>query len=227
MTKWTGRLRRLASKQEAEKRSPEDVSSDDTYSEGQQYIDRVRDKMSRLVEDFAQGRVNRAQFEELYAHYQKERAAIEKIITHRPDTDAWRMAVTEGESIMIRRRLATRVLGYAVYTNKDQATLRVYGEFNSLKEKWISPLLDKVQGVASAPFVASSFDTGSEGAACLCAVPGEFTTLTVLFTKEPARIQLQLLEDLHRHFERANYRLLARSLDKADDLVFPYAAAFE
>jgi hypothetical protein len=35
-------------------------------------------------------------------------------------------------------------------------------------------------------------------------VPGEHTTLIVLFSIEPARLQLELLEQLHRHFERAN-----------------------
>jgi hypothetical protein len=35
------------------------------------------------------------------------------------------------------------------------------------------------------------------------------------------------LEDLHRHFEQANDRILARPQYKASDLVFPYAAAFE
>jgi hypothetical protein len=240
MTKWTGRLKQLStgrlrdlvsSQQSAEEESLDladgDVNDDGLDSEGWEYINRIREKLSGLVEDLTQGRINRAQFEELYAHYQKERKSVEKLMALRPSSDAWRMAVTEGESIMIRRRLAARVLGYAVYTNKDLAALRVYGEFDSLKEKWVSPLLDRVRSVASKPFVVGTFNTGSKDAACLCAVPGEFTTLIVLFTMEPARVQLQLLEDLHRHFEQANYRALARSLYKVSDLVFPYAAAFE
>jgi hypothetical protein len=225
MTKWTGRLKQLStgrlrdlvsSQQSAEEESLDladgDVNDDGLDSEGWEYINRIREKLSGLVEDLTQGRINRAQFEELYAHYQKERKSVEKLMALRPSSDAWRMAVTEGESIMIRRRLAARVLGYAVYTNKD---------------KWVSPLLDRVRSVASKPFVVGTFNTGSKDAACLCAVPGEFTTLIVLFTMEPARVQLQLLEDLHRHFEQANYRALARSLYKVSDLVFPYAAAFE
>jgi hypothetical protein len=183
-----------------------------------------------LVEDFANGRLNRAQFDELYAHYQNERKAVEQLITARPGSDAWRMAVREGQSINIRRRLAARVVGYAVYSNHDEMPLRVYGEFASLNEKWVSPLLSRVK--SSQLFVVDRFDTGSEEPSCLCAVSGQFTTLLVLFTVEPARVQLQSLEDLHGHFEQANYRILLRSTQakthaSVADLVFPYAAAFE
>jgi hypothetical protein len=171
--------------------------------------------------------VNRAQFEELYAHYQSERSAVERLMTSQPSGDAWRMAVTEGQSINIRRRLAARVLGYAVFTNADETPLRVYGEFATLDDKWVSPLLTKVQ--TNNLFVVGSFDTGSDEATSLCAVSGQFSTLLVLFSTEPARIQLQSLEDLHCHFEQANYRFLSRkdAQVRINDLVFPYAAAFE
>jgi len=227
MTKWTGRLRQLLDDQEEKPSEALEHSeaTDDEKNEGWEYLDRIRGKLSDLVQDFARGWVNHAQFEELYAHYQKEREAVEKLITMRPSSDAWRVAVTEGHSVNIRRRLAARVLGYAVYADRDQTPLRVYGEFASLDEKWISPLLSKVRSEANEPFIASSFNTGSEDAPRLCSVSGQFTTLLVLFTNEPARVQIQLLEDLHVHFEQANERALTR--DKLDNLVFPYAAAFE
>jgi len=181
--------------------------------------------LHNLVEDYARGWVNQAQFEELYAHYQKEREAVARLIAFQPSSDAWRMAVTEGHSVNIRRRLAARVLGYAVFTNHNCKPLRLYGEFTSLDERWIGPLLDKVREQVEQTFVTSSFETKSEDAASLCAVLGQFTTLLALFTAEPARVQIQLLEDLHCHFEQANARMLSRQ--KYDNLVFPYAAAFE
>jgi hypothetical protein len=231
--KWTGRLRQLMSGQQQEQRSaaPRVDKTDESDNEGWQYINHVRAKLDKLVEDFAKGRVNRAQFEELYTHYQEERKTVERLMTSRPSSDAWRLAVTEGQSVNIRRRLAARVLGYAVYASQDEMPLRVYGEFSSLDEKWISPLLDKVR--SDKLFTVGSFDTGSEGASCLCAVSGQFTILLVLFTNEPARVQLQSLEDLHSHFERANSRILSRYAEpqskpiQVQDLVFPYAAVFE
>jgi hypothetical protein len=40
-------------------------------------------------------------------------------------------------------------------------------------------------------------------------VPGYHTTLMVLFSVEPARVQLTLIEDLHRDFEVANRATLS------------------
>ena len=232
MAKWTGRLRLLVGSQQPKSREnhlPDPgIDDDSTEDEGWKYLNRVRDKLSKLVEDFANGRVNRAQFEELYAHYQNERSAVERLMTSGPSSDAWRMAVTEGQSINIRRRLAARVLGYAVFSSQQETPLRVYGEFASLDNKWVSPLLAKVKN--NKLFVVGRFETGRDEATCLCAVSGEFTTLLVLFSTEPARVQMQSLEDLHCHFELANHRVLSKCDGqpvRIGDLVFPYAAAFE
>ena len=78
--KWTGRLRQLMSGQQQEQQptapAPRDDRSDESDNEGWQYINYVRSKLDKLVEDFAKGRVNRAQFEELYTHYQEERKVV-------------------------------------------------------------------------------------------------------------------------------------------------------
>ena len=232
MAKWTGLLRQLLSQEEpsSSSRPGKETAGDKagglvTEQEGLEYLNKVREKLHQLVEDYSKGWLNQAQFEELYAHYQRERDAVARLITMSPASDAWRMAVTEGQSIVIRRRLAARVLGYAVYVNETEKPLRLYGEFNSLQEKWVKPLLSKIHREVTDSFVTVTFETGSEDAAYLCAVLGQYTTLLVLFTKAPARVQTQQLEDLHHHFEQANERFLARA--RYDNLVFPYAAAFE
>jgi len=226
MTKWTGRLRQLGKGESDDSSdSSHTDTQDDASHEGSAYLERVREKLHTLVKDYARGWVNQSQFEELYTHYQKERDAIARLITSQPSSDAWRLAVTEGHSVNIRRRLAARVLGYAVFTNREQKPLRLFGEFTSLDERWIGPLLARVREQVRQTFVTSSFETKTRDAASLCAVLGQFTTLFVLFTTDPARVQIQLLEDLHSHFEQANGRLLSK--EKWDGLVFPYAAAFE
>jgi hypothetical protein len=234
MTKWPGQLKKLTRRQHGVPSSDAaDVHTNGELSnEGRKYLDRVRGKMTKLVDDFSNGRVNRAQFEELYAHYQKERKAVETLITSQPSSDAWRMAVTEGQSINIRRRLAARVLGYAVFVLETETPLRVYGEFATLHDRWISPMLAKVRRETKTLYQVGTFETGGDEAVCLSAVPGRFTTLLVLYSNEPARVQIQSMEDLHRHFEQANHRILARwnhpgTQVEPSALVFPYAAAFE
>ena len=64
--------------------------------------------------------------------------------------------------------------------------------------------------------------TAIEGGRWLCFVPGEFTTMLAVFTTEPAAKQLEFLEELHRVFERANQRLLARRPVEPATLLFPH-----
>jgi len=78
-------LRRLFGQKEEERpREPHpapELSADEAALEkALAYLEEVRQKMERLAEDFATGRVNATQFQELYAHYQQERKTIEEII---------------------------------------------------------------------------------------------------------------------------------------------------
>ena len=56
---------------------------------------------------------------------------------------------------------------------------------------------------------------------CLSGLVG-LTTLLAVFTGEPARKQLQFLEQLHGHFEQANRRHLAQSPVESAALIFPH-----
>ncbi len=206
-----------------------DLSLDRTpIAEAQVYLKRVRHKMEKLVQDFVQGQVNRLQFEELYAHYQEERNTIQNLITSHPQSGAWRMAVTEGESLMIRRRNAARALNYAVYNNTSREAIRLYGELSPYNRAKILSVLNGVSESNVEPGKAEAICLGiGEEGEWLCYVNGEYSTLIVFFNREPARVQLELLEDLHAHFEQANGRILSRPRYNISDLVFPYAAAFE
>lgn len=208
---------------------PKEMSLDPTpIAEAEAYLKRVRQKMEKLVRDFVQGQVNRLQFEELYAHYQEERNTIQNLITSHPQTGAWRMAVTEGESLMIRRRNAARALNYVVYDNRTKEAIRLYGELTPYNRAKILSVLNSVNEgqVQAGKAEAVRLGLGEDGE-WLCYVAGEYSTLIVFFNREPARVQLELLEDLHAHFEQANGRIMARVHYESNSLVFPYAAAFE
>lgn len=196
-------------------------------AEARGYVEELRQKMERLSEDFAQGRVNTTQFQELYAHYQQERQAIEETLQETPGAASWRATVSaaEGESTIIRRRHAARILGYAIYLNDGDAPLRAIGKYD-MDDPLISSMMeslpasgeeepDKLRGVEL------------EDGRWVGFVPGQYTTLVVLFSVEPARTQLGLLRDLQSHFERANQERLARGVHDPSKLVFPHAAAFE
>ena len=190
------------------------------------YLGLVSDKMMALAEDFAQGRVNRTQFEELYRHYIHEREAVQTLVEARPGSPAWKNVVTAGESMLIRRKHAALPLGYAVYLNVNSALLRSVGDFHIDPAVLVS-MLSAYRSATAEIFGSGIKSSQIEGGRWLCFVPGMYTTLLVVFSVEPARMQMELLEQLHAHFERANRPAFEAGLPDAARLVYPHAAAFE
>ena len=180
-----------------------------TVSDARQYLQELRSKMARLAEDFAQGSLNRAQFQEIYAHYQRQRVNIERAMYDMPGSDAWRGVVSTGLTSMLRQRNAAQVLSYSIYDNSTSLPLASAGEFK-IDTGLLVPMLSSFRSATREIFGAGMRSTEIEGGRWLCFVPGRFTTLFVLFSVEPARIQLTLIEDLHRDFETANASALAR-----------------
>lgn len=217
---------RPASEPAASKGASAETTLVGSTREGADYLKNVSDKMMKLADDFADGRVNRAQFEQLYRHYMEERATIEKIMQMHPGSPAWKGAVTEGESMLIRRRHAAQPLGYAIYLNASSMPLRSVGEFR-IDSALLVPMLSSFRSATAEIFGSGLKSSEIEGGRWLCFVPGFYTTLIVLFSIEPARLQLEMLEQLHRHFERANRPMFEAGLPDATKLVYPHAAAFE
>ncbi len=194
--------------------------------EGENYLRAVSDKMMKLAEDFALGRVNRTQFEELYRHYVEERATIEKLMQMQPGSPAWKGAVTEGESVLIKRKHAAQPLGYAIYLNVNSLPIRSVGDFR-IDSALLVPMLSSFRSATAEMFGSGLKSSEIEGGRWLCFVPGLYTTLIVLFSVEPARLQMDMLEQLQRHFEKANEPMFEAGLPDPTRLVYPHAAAFE
>jgi len=165
--------------------------------------------MAQLAEDFAQGKLNRMQFQEIYAHYQKQRQAVEEAIVQTPNSDQWQHNVAVGMTGLLRERHSAKILAYAIYDNTTSLPLASVGQF-LIDTSLLVPMLSSFRSAATEMFGAGLRSTEIEGGRWLCFVPGKYTTLIVLFSVEPARVQLTLVEDLHRDFEVANQPTLHR-----------------
>ena len=208
--------------------APGESTDQAAVAKARAYLDQVRQKMERLADDFASGKVNATQFQELYAHYQQERRTVEQTLEETPEAAAWRATVAEeeGESVIIRRRHAARILGYAIYLSADTTPLRTIGKYD-IDDRLIASMLDSFRVHADEQPEQQMRGIEIEDARWVGFVPGQYTTLVVLFSVEPARAQLDMLRDLQAHFEHANQRLLARGIANPAQLVFPHAAVFE
>jgi len=159
--------------------------------------------MARLSDDFARGEINRMQFEAVYKHYQEQMRLLENVLYEEPNSKVWRGAITQGLTSRLKEQHAAQVLSYAIYENASGMPLVTVGTFN-IDTSLLVPMLSSFRSATAEMFGAGMRSTEIEGGRWLCFVPGPCTTLIVLFSIEPARLQLTLIEDLHRDFEVAN-----------------------
>jgi hypothetical protein len=196
----------------------------DSADQAKQYLERIQSKVNRLAEEFASGQINRSQFQELFDHYQRERRTVETWLLNAPNSDAWRKAAKEGQSVMIRTAHISRVLGYSIYENESGIPVNTIGQFD-LDPALAVPMLSSYRTAAKEIFGAEVRSTQIEGGRWLVFVAGDFTTLMAVFSNEPAANQLKSLEDLHRLFEKANRHLLQAPPLNPDILVFPHVSS--
>lgn len=191
----------------------------DEAEAAEQYLDKVQAKVAKLAEDFAEGSLNRIQFQDLYAHYQREIRTVEQVIESKQGD--WREATTEGQSLLIRRRKLARAEGYAIYENESGMPLSTLGKFE-LEPELIVPMLSSYRAATAEMFGGGLRSTEIDNGRWLCFVAGQHTTLMALFTVEPAPKQLEYLGQLHRTFESANRKALSAPPVNPDVLIYPH-----
>jgi len=189
-------------------RSSTRTASPEPLADARLYLQELRGKMARLAEEFAQGKLNRTQFQEIYAHYQRQRMAVERAIYEMPGPDAWRESLAAGHTSILRQRYAAQVLSYAIYDNTTSLPLASVGKF-TVDTGLLVPMLSSFRSATQEIFGAGMRSTEIEGGRWLCFVPGRYTTLLVVFSVEPARLQLTQIEDLLRDFETAYGAMLS------------------
>jgi len=190
-------------------------------------LESLREKTAVVAAEFADGKLNRAQFVAMYSHYNEKRTIIEKLLARDPGTSAWQSVAKPGHTTFLRAHFEARVLSYAIYQQAQhpgqlitsQGTPTVPAELSNKITAAIT-ILQRTHKSLS----AQRKETGNGNWAVF--VPGVYTTAIIVFSLEPSARQTTLVQDLHRDFERANRRALERNIFEPDQLVFPHRALF-
>lgn len=197
-----------------------------TPADARRFLERLRAKTTRLVQDFSDGAINQRQFQVVYSHYQRQRMAVEMALIETPGSGAWRVAAVEGHTSFLREQHAAQVLSYAIYETASGLPVTHVGDF-SVDNALLVPMLSTFRSSTEELFGAGMKRIELEGGHWLCYVPGRYTSLIVVFSAEPAAIQLQTIEDLHRDFEIVNRSSLSSGDLSHLALTFTHLWAFE
>jgi hypothetical protein len=199
--------------------SPTASPAANSRDQAESHLREVQTKTNKLAEDFARGEINRSTFVHLYEHYQQQRQAIERLLEISPES--WREAVSQGKSIAIRRENFAKALGFSIYENASGMPLSTLGKFD-LDPALMVPMLSSYREAAREMFGSRMRSTQIENGRWVCFVSGQYTTLIALYNTEPAARQLQMMEETHLFFERANKPRLQQSPINIEGMVFPH-----
>jgi hypothetical protein len=211
---------------------PKQISGIEERLQAEEALAQLREKTGQIAAEFAEGKLNRAQFTALYAYFNERRVIIERLLARDPGTQAWQQVAKPGHTGFLRQHFEARVLAYSIYNHgSDDADnpLTTQGS-TPMSVTAIKPLLTALNVLlnthnSSKPLTAlrKQIDNGR----WITMVPGSFTTGVALFSLEPSVQQFTLMQDIHRDFERANHVALERGIRLPDQLVFPHRALFE
>jgi len=198
---------------------PTEVPSTATDREVEMHLQEIEKKLDRTVQDLADGLINRAQFENLYRHYQNQRRMVRGLLSEGGrEVPA---SLTSGESMVIRQKYAAKVLAYAVYDNESSVPLTTRGDF-PVESDLVVGFLSGFRSAAAEILGAGAAKAEAEDGKVLCYVPGEYCTLIVLYSSDPAEVDMRGLHQIHLHFETLNAGLLKQRPIPANSLLFNY-----
>ena len=79
-------------------------------------LNTLRSKMELVADEFAQGKINRAQFNAIYKRYSEQRTIIERLIERNPDSEAWKQVIgVKGQTGFLRNHFEAQPLYFVVY----------------------------------------------------------------------------------------------------------------
>lgn len=188
-------------------------------------LERLRRLMTLIAEEFAAGKLNRAQFHAIYNRYSEQRSIIERLLARNPESQAWQQVARPGHTSFLRQHFEARLIYYALFVLGQERGLLRYG--NATLPPEVAPILRALpRFIAERGRLAPAHKRVKDGR-WLVVVPGVHTVSLGLYSLEPSKAQIRQIADLHNDFERANIYALRRGDYALERLVFPQRALFE
>lgn len=218
----------IAPKTKATQPLPQILATVEDRLQAESALEDIREKTASIAAEFAQGKINRAQFLAVYGHYNEKRVIIERLLARDPDTNAWKPVANAGRTTFLRAQFEARVLSYSIYEQKppNAGKLLTSQGRPQPEEDMVAKLIQAIQTVVSGGKQLLAQRKELKNGQWLVFAPGEYTTAMAVFSLEPSPQQTTRIQDTHRDFERANKSALARGIRQLDQLVFPHRALF-
>jgi hypothetical protein len=175
-------------------------------------------KMSRLLDEFAEGKLNRDQFHAIYERYNAQMELADQSL----GGDSVNLNAEEGGTILLRNRYMGKAQGLIIFDIRTGNIIETLGRVEVAMTE-IAPTIGYfTEELMVGRVVERVVKQVSENEWLLFLV-GEFTSVVTLFQNEPSSYQTVTMQRMHTEFENANRALFLRRMPiSADQMVFPF-----
>lgn len=194
--------------------------SSDPSKKAEEFKTLMEEKIQSIVREFADGKISREQFHALYERY-SARLSIATYALMTGNADAVSIAEGGPPTIAVRDEHKGKVQGLLIYHNKSEKILETLGDF-PIAFSLLQPTLEDftLQMVANQLLDRRIEKIGKKD--WLLFLPGQYTTVAILFVNEPSPMQIRELERLRHDFEQANRAQLAKTQIDTNTLAYPF-----
>lgn len=202
---------------------PEQTEDLTPEQKAQQAIQTLITKMAAVAQEYAEGKINQAQFNAIYRRYSEQRQITERLLERDPHSQAWQSVIQTGHTGFLRSHFESRIISYGIYRLEDGQQIILQGGVR-LPTPQLMPVLSKIKRVVEQGHKLGPAWRELKDQNWVFIVPGKLTISVVIFSLEPALVQRKQVEDAQRDFERANEKVLLRGEIDINSLVFPHRA---
>lgn len=192
----------------------------DSRAKAQAFKDQVEEKVRKLIEEFAEGKISREQFHVIYERYNAQLSiANHALLSGNPEA----VSIAQGgpSTISIRDAHMAKAMGLLIYHNKSGRILETLGDFD-ISVAQLSSYLNDITGLMSeSKFIERRVVKIADKQWVMFAA-GDYTTVVTEFKNEPAEQQNREIERLHHDFETANRLQLEKDNVNTDRLAYPF-----
>lgn len=176
----------------------------------------VQHKIANLLEEFAEGKLNREQFHALYERYNAQLELAEKA------TNSDVPLAKDGGTMVLRDKYMGKAQGLIIFANDSGNVIETLGNFGVAMDRVLPVLTEFTQEWKAGRIVDRAVRKAGEDE-WLLFVAGKFTTIVTLFKHEPSGYQTHVIQRMHKEFEEANHALFeAQNTVDATRLVYPF-----
>ncbi len=182
-------------------------------------IGQITEKLRVVVREFAAGEISQEQFHGIYEHYQAQMLLAAQMAAE-ADLAAKGSLPAPGETIAIRSRLAAKAKAMAIFYYATGMLLETLGDLD-IPVAETAPILTEIRHEVLQG-AKSEIRTERLGKEWLLFVPGAYSVTVMLFSHQPASRQIEMIENMHCDFEKANETALKNGDIDGSKLAYPF-----